>query len=76
MKDERMGTCLGQVKEEFKYTKGAIRICKSKRDRQHNCEKKKDKRTNNDLQNTTKKKEDRATRTTLKSMAISDIYIP
>jgi hypothetical protein len=43
MKEERMGTCLGQVKEEFKDTKGAIRICISKRDRQHNCEKKKDK---------------------------------
>jgi hypothetical protein len=55
MKEERMGTCLGQVKEEFKDTKGAIRICKSKRDRQHNCEKKKDKRTNNDLQNNEKK---------------------
>jgi hypothetical protein len=76
MKEERMGTCLGQVKEEFKDTKGEIRICISKRDRQHNCEKKKDKRTNNDLQNTTKNKEDRATRTTLKSMAISDTYIP
>ena len=35
-------------------TKGVIRIRKSK-DRQHNCQKKKDKMTNNDLQNIHKK---------------------
>jgi len=62
MKEERIGTCLGQVEEEFEDTKGAIRIRKSKKDKQQNCEKKKYKRTNNDLQNTTKKKEDRAIR--------------
>jgi hypothetical protein len=32
-------------------TKGVIRIRKSKKDRQRNGQKKKDKRTNNDLQN-------------------------
>jgi hypothetical protein len=37
-------------KEEFEDTKEVIRICKSK-NRQHNGQKKKDKRTNNDLQN-------------------------
>jgi len=37
-------------KEEFEDTKAVIRIRKSK-DRQHNGQKKKDKRTNNDLQN-------------------------
>jgi hypothetical protein len=37
--------------EEFEDTKGAIRIRISKKDRQHNGQKKKDKRTNNDLQN-------------------------
>ena len=37
-----------------------IRICKSK-DRQHNGQKKKNKRTNNDLQNTTQKTKDRVT---------------
>jgi hypothetical protein len=31
--------------------KGVIRICISKKNRQHNGQKKKDKRTNNDLQN-------------------------
>ena len=35
--------------EEFEDTKGAIRICISK-NRQHNGQKKKHKRTNNDLQ--------------------------
>ena len=35
--------------EEFEDTKGAIRICQS--NRQYNDQKKKDKRTNNDLQN-------------------------
>ena len=36
-------------KEEFEETKGVIRIRKSKKDRQHNDQKKKDKGTNNDL---------------------------
>jgi len=39
------------VKEEFEDTKGEIRIRKSMKNRQHNGQKKKDKRTNNDLQN-------------------------
>ena len=38
-------------KEEFEDTKGAIRICISKKNRQHNGQKKKYKRINNDLQN-------------------------
>jgi hypothetical protein len=38
------------MKEEFEDTKGVIIIRKSK-DRQHNGQNKKDKRTNNDLQN-------------------------
>ena len=37
--------------EEFEDTKGVIRICISKKNRQHNGQKKKYKRTNNDLQN-------------------------
>jgi len=37
--------------EEFVDTKGVIKIHKSKKDRQYNGQKKKDKRTNNDLQN-------------------------
>ena len=37
--------------EEFDDTKVITRICKSKNNRQHNGQKKKDKRTNNDLQN-------------------------
>ena len=36
---------------DFADTKGLIRICKSKKNRQHNDQKKKYKRTNNDLQN-------------------------
>ena len=36
--------------EEFEDTKGVIRIRISKKNRQHNGQKKKDKRTNNDLQ--------------------------
>jgi hypothetical protein len=38
--------------EEFEDTKGVIRIIISKKNRQHNSQKKKDKRTNNDLQDT------------------------
>ena len=41
----------------FKDTNGIIRSRKSK-DRQYNGQKKKDKRTNNDLQNTTQKTKD------------------
>ena len=37
--------------EEFEDTKGAIRIRISKKNRQHSGQKKKYKRTNNDLQN-------------------------
>jgi len=43
------------VIEESEDTKGVIRIRKSKKDRQHNDQKKKNKRTNNDLHNTTQK---------------------
>ena len=42
--------CWVFFKEEFEDTKGVIRIRKSK-NRQHNCQKKKYKKTNNDLQN-------------------------
>ena len=52
--------------EEFEDTKGVIRIRKSKKDRQHNGQKR-DKRTNNDLQNTTQKTKDRVTTTPLKT---------
>jgi hypothetical protein len=36
--------------EEFEETKGVIKIRKLKTHRQHNIQKKQDKRTNNDLQ--------------------------
>jgi hypothetical protein len=49
--------------EEFDDNRGEIRICKSKKDRQHDDQMKKDKRPNNDLQNITEKTKDRATRT-------------
>ena len=39
-----------KLKEEFEDTKWVIRICKSKKNRQHNGQKKKDKRTNKNLQ--------------------------
>jgi hypothetical protein len=39
------------LKEEFKDAIGLIRIRISKKDRQHNDQEKKYKRTNNDLQN-------------------------
>ena len=42
---------INNLYEEFEDTKGVIRIRKSKKDRQHNAQKKKDKMTNNDLQN-------------------------
>ena len=51
------------VPEELEDTKGVIRIRKLKKDTQHNDQKKKDKRTNNNLQSTTKH---RVSRTPLK----------
>ena len=39
--------------EEFEDTKGVIRISKSKKNRQYYGQKKKDRRTNNDLQSIT-----------------------
>jgi hypothetical protein len=39
------------MQEEFEDTKGAIRIRTSKKNRQHNGQKKKYKRTNSDQQN-------------------------
>ena len=39
------------LQEEFADSKGATRIHKSKKNRQHNGQKNKDKRTNKDLQN-------------------------
>ena len=41
--------------EEFEDTKGVIRSHKSKMDRQHNGQQKKDKKTNNDLHITAQK---------------------
>jgi hypothetical protein len=54
-------------KKNLKIPKGVIRIRISKKNRQHNGQKKKYKKTNNDLQNTTHKTKDRITRTPLKT---------
>jgi hypothetical protein len=48
------------IYEEFEDTNGIIRSRKSQ-NRQNNGQKKKYKRTNNDVQNTTQKSKDRAT---------------
>ena len=48
-------------KEEFEDTKEVIRIHKLKKNRQHNGQKKKNKRTNNDLPSITHKTKDRVT---------------
>ena len=53
--------------EEFEDTKEVISSSKSKNDRQHNGQKKKDTRTNNDLQNLTHKTKDCVTRTPAKT---------
>ena len=53
----------GYLKKEIKDTKGEIRIRKSKKERQHNGQKKNDKRTNNDLQSIAQKHKDRTTLT-------------
>ena len=50
------------VQTEFEDIKGVIRICNSKKNIQHNGQKKMDKRTNNDLQNFKHQIKDRVTR--------------
>ena len=57
---------VGLLQKEFEDTKGVIRIRISKKNKQHNGQEKKYKRTNNDLQHTHKTK-DRVTRTPPKS---------
>jgi hypothetical protein len=47
-----------------------IRIHKSKKNRQHNGQKKQTKKTNNDLQNITHKTKDQVTQTPLKKYAV------
>ena len=54
------------MKKSLKIPKGVIRIRKSK-DRQHNGQNEKDKRTKNDLQNIAHKIKDRVTRTPTKT---------
>jgi len=53
--------------EEFEDTKWVIWSRKSKKDRQHNGQKKRDKRTNNDLQKILHKTKDWITQTPLKT---------
>ena len=60
-----MITMTGLYKEEFEDIKWVIRIRISRKNRQHNGQQKKYKRTNNDLQNITHKTKDRVTRTPL-----------
>ena len=60
-----------QLQDEFEDTKVVIRICTSKKDRQRNGQKKKGKRTKNDLQNITHTTNDRVTRTPLKPVVNS-----
>ena len=54
------------MKEEFEYTKGVVRIRISQKNRQHTGQKKKYRKTENDLQNIHNKTKDRVTRTPLK----------
>ena len=58
------------VQEKLEDTKGVIISLKSKKDKQYNEQKNKDKRTNNDLQNITQKTKDRATRIPLTTVGV------
>ena len=53
--------------EECEDTKGGVIRIHTSKDRQHNGQKKKEKKTNNDLQNITQKTKDRVTQTPLKT---------
>ena len=63
----------------FEYTKEGTQKRKSKKNRQGNYQKKKDKRTNNDLQNITHKTKDQVTRTPLRpgvNSGVPSIILP
>jgi hypothetical protein len=64
---ERSDIHWNATRRVWRYQRELIRIRKSKKNRQHNDQKKKGKRTNNDLQNTIHKTKDRVTRTPLKT---------
>jgi hypothetical protein len=53
--------------QDVEDTKGVITIGKSKKNRKHNDQKKRDKKTNNDQQNITQKTKDRVTRNPVKT---------
>jgi len=55
------------IKRNVLGYKAVIRNCKTKKDKPYNGQKKKDKRTNNDLQNTTQKIKDRAIQIPIKT---------
>ena len=61
----------GQTTQWPQDIKGVIRIRESKKDRQHNAQKKGDKRTNNDIRDITQKTKDRVTQTPLKTVVNS-----
>jgi hypothetical protein len=61
------GLTWSRLEEEFEDTKGVIRIPKSKKNRQHNGQKKKDKRCKQRYTKHTYKTKDRTTRTPLKT---------
>jgi hypothetical protein len=56
--------------EKYEDSKEVIRIRKSKKDKQLNIQKKREKLTNNDLQSITEKTKDRETRTPLRIISI------
>jgi hypothetical protein len=60
------------LKGKFEDIKEVFRSRKSKKVRQYNGQRKKDKMTNNNLQNTTQKTKDRAMRTLQKPVVNSD----
>ena len=65
-KVEHWNNLIANLQEEFEDTKEVIRIRISKKNRQHNDQKKKYKRTNNDLHNIHIKLKNRVIRTPLK----------
>jgi hypothetical protein len=56
--------------EKYEDSKEVIRIRKSKKDKQLNIQKKREKLANNDLQSITEKTKDRETRTPLRIISI------
>jgi hypothetical protein len=66
---------INRVSEKFEDIKRVVRSLRSKKHRQHNAQKKRYKKTNNDLQTIRQKTNDRATQTPLNTESAPILFV-